>query len=173
MSAVIRGGLILAAFALAAPLACAQVERFACETRKAIIEGAKTQIGEAWVTAGHVAEPCGYDREPDMDLAILESGETGSCRNAEIGENVFLVGFPEPEGDVQRGVVIGETEIGGRMMTVAMARGVRSGFSGGPAISTDDERITGIILSVGVERPDGFRPVIVLPVETICERINR
>lgn len=160
------------ALVFAAPMASAQVDHFSCETSASRIDGAKTQIGEAWVTAGHVAAPCGLDREPDMDLAIIQSGETGACRNAETGENVFLVGFPEPEGDIQRGVVMGETEIGGRIMTVAMAKGVRSGFSGGPAISTDDERVTGIILSVGAERPDGFRPVVILPVQTICERLR-
>jgi len=52
-----------------------------------------------------------------------------------------------------------------------MAPDVRPGYSGGPAISVDDGRVVGIILGVGPVRTDGFRAVIVQPVETICNSI--
>jgi hypothetical protein len=143
--------------------------------------GAKTRLGSAWVSAAHLAGECGdAGGFSKLDIVVISSGFIPPTREAGIGDNVFLVGYPGgKEGEAQRGVVVltGQSipsRGGGSSdgLLVIMARGVGPGYSGGPAMSVDDGEVVGIILSVGPERPDGFKPVFVQPTEAIRKRME-
>jgi hypothetical protein len=165
--------LISAIIASLALPAHGQAEYMKCSTRNKTYEGTKTKIGEAWVTAGHLGAACGFEKSGNLDLSVISRGETGSCTDGAEGENVYLVGFPTPEGDVQRGVILSsKQEIDGQSFSVAAAKGVTFGYSGGPAISVNDGRVVGMIISVGKKSDNGFKPVVILPISTICENIN-
>ena len=150
-----------------------QVDSYSCVTKKHKIEGTKTQIGTAWVTAAHVAEKCVSSIYEEHDLAVLNQGIPTDCENGIIDENVFLIGYPTSEGEVQRGVIFAlDHPIDNQKRTVVMAKGVTDGYSGGPAVSVDTNKVVGIILSVGPKVQGDYRPVVLLPVSTICKVLN-
>lgn len=158
---------------------------FSCSGSKSTVEGAQTRIGGAWVTAAHLAGHCdGAVLHEDIDLAVISFGDMPKTAPAEVGQNGYMVGYPNgPAGEADRGVLVlkdqtiklkdrrGRT-VARKGLDIYMARSVREGFSGGPVLSVETGEVIGMILSVGAVREDGFRPVMVLPATTIVAAIQ-
>ena len=163
-------------------------------------QGTITQIGAAKVTAWHVLLDCKTKPRaayPGNDLAVLELGDPGVCRNAAIGEAVIFVGYPAGEWrddddgmqtlfpimEIDRGQVvvatrdvrsfINETDWVSKESGVANAVKVRSGYSGGPVYSAEDGRVVGMTQAIRADAKDGHpRLMTFLPVESICTRLE-
>lgn len=171
----------------------------ACEADGTYSHATVTRLGSAYVTANHWADhpACRAAKLevarkfPVEDIAILQPGSPGECRDAEIGESVVFVGWPtrpavagfpeEAALETDTGLVLAHD------FPVAMSNGivlfntstassnkVRFGYSGGPVVSARDGRIVGIINAVGT-RETGETYTAFTPVSRVCallERIN-
>ena len=146
-------------------------------------EGMKTPIGEAVVTAGHLSELCGVGQSLSkrLDVSVIKRGDPGACRDAALGENVYISG---PRGDVVRGLVLRQNQTikanaaaGGKVkrtgVDLVLAPKVKAGWSGGPVVSVNDHRVVGMVL-VASRNPvkDNLYAVYVRPIESICEKLS-
>lgn len=93
--------------------------------------------------------------DPDYDLAILEIIDdrfepsahvpyTFTNKKADIGQDVFTIGFPREEAVYGRGYLSSETGFGGDTIAYQVSIPVNPGNSGGPVLD-DHGNIVGII----------------------------
>lgn len=162
--------------------------------------GTKTKIGGAVVTAAHVVENCGGELEAEysnaeQDLAILEYGNPGHCKNAELGEVIIMAGYPATYRngrdkshknlplEMEYGIVIQENmsvpmtnnngvepvEVYSEPMSAAATVNARPGYSGGGVYSALDGRLVGIISA-----QSGKGAVLwFIPIEDVCDKLDR
>ncbi len=156
-------------------------------------QASQVLIGDAIVTASHVKRACGdildveMDR-PEWDIAIIKAGDTGVCRNTEVGEPLMYVGFPgfdietqtyrnptfpvkETEEGITTSINYGPVQLAGIPVpfTGVVAEGrvdnPRSGYSGGGVFSRTDGRLVGIISSHSIDEQYGY----FVNVEDVCQ----
>ena len=161
------------------------VQLGACQAGDATMVATVTRVGSAYVTAKHFSdsEACSLGglavalRDPVDDLAVLQPGYPGICKDAEVGESVIYLGYPgtAKNGDTLTiGTVRMETDVGlvthknltGRAGDIALpgidlgsSRWVRPGYSGGAVVSARDGRIVGIINAITGEGQTLFTPI--------------
>lgn len=153
-----------------------------------------TQIGSAQVTAHHWAGggACtpftqSYVHFPEYDISVVQAGDPGVCRDAELGEPLGYVGFPGTDlsgKPVTQSAVEGDTGfvlVKGGSITLGNRAGspvvlqnvdfgfstrVRPGYSGGVVVSLKDRRAVGIINGVGA------LTTVFTPISTVCKLIK-
>jgi hypothetical protein len=158
-------------------------------------QGGQIILGASRVTAWHLLDHCETvprAHYPQSDLAVLTLGDPGECRNAQLGEAVHFVGYPDliARGDglwdfntraefdqgfiIREGVTVEWMNNGDPFpqynVSIATATQVRPGYSGGPVLAQSDDRVVGMVQAVGTV--DGNVQVSFMPVEDICQRLN-
>lgn len=163
--------------------------------------GSEVRLGDAVVSVTHVVVGCNSDnyraiyQNENTDIAIVQLGDPGECRNATIGEPVRYVGYPatytdggwrvSPNGavdlEVDYGVVAeedfstyvlapsGTRYIEMRGLTKASSTKVRGGYSGGAVLSEVDGRVVGLISASSSDRST----TLFAPIEDVCDIIRQ